>query len=166
LNPIGYINYTYFKTLRSYIHIMVKLGFLGNTIKVAGHKIPILYPLLAVGVVGLWAVKKKSGSPVSQGPAPDVQFNLNPPSIMPNVPTMLTGQFQTLQGMPVTVPAGYFYIFLIQPNGMKQLLNQGTLGMNISKFSVPLNTQGLMPAGMGKYSLTVTDTALTQQELA
>jgi hypothetical protein len=152
---------------------MVSLGFLSAKMKVAGYKIPILYPLLGLGLVAFIVIQKGSpqgappgGPPVAPGmPAPDVQFNLNPPSLMPGVPTTLQGQFQTLQGMPVTVPQGYYYVFLVQPTGMKQLVSQGSLGMNIAQFNIPINTQGLQPAGMAKYSITVTDVPLTQQEL-
>lgn len=146
--------------------VSVGLGSLGSKVSIAGYKVPILVPLIGVAALAFYALRKSHPpGPPKVAVAPDVNFMLNPPEIKPNTPTQLTGQFIDEMGKPVQVKAGYYYIFLADPKGTQKLIQQGSLGMDISSFNIPINTSGFQPPGMGHYSITVTDEPLSQQEL-
>jgi hypothetical protein len=138
-------------------------------INLAGHKVPVLYVvggLLMAGVGGYFLLKKPKPT-MATAPlvpvAPDVQFTTNPQKIQPPMPFTIIGQFQTMQGQPVTVRQGYYYVFILDASRQKRLVSQGTVGMMVSHFAIPVNTQGWQS---GNYSVVVTDVMMTPQEMS
>lgn len=146
---------------------MVSLALPSQKINLAGHKIPVLYViggLVIAGVGGYFLLRKPKQPPSAQvvAVAPDVHFITNPQKIDPPNPFQIIGQFQTLQGQPVTVRQGYYYVFILDASRQKRLVSQGSVGMNVSHFAVPVNTQGWTS---GTYSVVVTDVMITPQEM-
>jgi len=136
---------------------------------IAGYKLsPTQFILVAIGAaaLGYFAYKKfvKGGAQPGQmvQVAPDVQFALSPSTITPNVPCQLLGQFQDEKGIAVTVPQGYYYVFILDSLNNRRLVSQGSLGLNVSKFSVTINTTNWQ---QGKYNVVVTDIPLSPAEL-
>lgn len=139
----------------------------GRTITtVGGYKITTVHAVIAaVGVVGGYFLIRKLSKPA--GPqmvttAPDVQFTLTPANIMPGTPSQLQGMFIDMMGMPVIVPQGYYYVFILDSSNRRRLVSQGSLGMMVSRFNVTINTVGWQ---QGRYTVTVTDIPLSAQEL-
>lgn len=145
---------------------MVSLALPSQKINLAGHKIPVLYVIggLVIAGVGGYFLLRKPKPPSAQvvAVAPDVHFITNPQKIDPPNPFQIIGQFQTLQGQPVTVRQGYYYVFILDASRQKRLVSQGSVGMNVSHFAVPVNTQGWQS---GTYSVVVTDVMITPQEM-
>ena len=146
-------------------------------INLAGYKVPLLYVAgvtLAIGIGGYYfLIKKKQpdiqagqgqgqGMPPLVAVAPDVIFALNPQQIMPPQPFVIMGQFQTQQGMPVTVRQGYYYVFITDASRNKRLVSQGSVGVMVSRFTVPVQTTGWQS---GNYSVVVTDEIMTPQQM-
>jgi hypothetical protein len=134
--------------------------------RIGGHNITTVHVavLAAVGVIGfvVYNRNKKPMGPQMVKTAPDVQFSVTPANITPNVPSTIAGMFVDMMGMPVIVPAGYYYVFILDSSNNRRLVSQGSLGMNISKFSTVLNTAGWQA---GRYTVTVTDIPLNPAEL-
>jgi hypothetical protein len=147
---------------------MVSFGIpTGRTItRIGGYKITtvhaVLFVALAAGGFFIYQRTKKPMGPQMVMTAPDVQFTLTPANIMPGTPSQLQGVFVDMMGMPVVVPQGYYYVFILDSSNRRRLVSQGSLGMMVSRFNVMINTAGWQ---QGRYTVTVTDIPLSPQEL-
>jgi hypothetical protein len=95
-----------------------------------------------------WFKKIFGGGGAATGGASGVDFTLSPPSVQPNASLSVTGKFSN------AVPQAYWYIYERTNVNTPILMQQGSLGTNVTDFNQTIKTTNFPE---GTYSFVVTD---------
>lgn len=149
--------------------------------KTFGIKNTLAYPVLGLGalaVLGGGALMLSQGGQLPNlfgPPAPTtpvssavrVLFNVYPPVVKPFRKIRLQGQFEDANGMPATVPIGYYTIFENVPQGPyfsagRLITSRGIVGNNVAAFKIDVPTDNFRT---GPYTVYVSNRPILEDPL-
>jgi hypothetical protein len=160
--------------------IVPKLNLKGKTF---GIKNTLVYPVGAVAVLGggallltaygknfNWNLGSLFGPQTPQAATPKavrVNYNIYPPTIKPFRKIRIQGQFEDANGVPATVPIGYYAIFENVPSGSyasegRNLVSTGIVGQNVGAFRQDIPTDNWRT---GPYTIYVSNAPIRTDPL-